>query len=483
MKARSHASIVAASVAAIICSCSLASPASAQNSPAVEARSACESALRLEAEGRPNTTSRGPCRQALKLGATSEDLRNEVASSTQPGASLTLDELVTVSVLADAAVEKMPDTPWGYLAQCDIAGRLGSASLMAGCVAGLRRAASQGATADGAPTFVEVGVSLGVWALRALLAFGLLGTLGRALWQRHKEARQHLRGPILAAILLIVPSVLAGAARAQTLPKASKANLSDFHIDDADPEASVPSPDAQMSNPLQFGYYLQDLAAKAEKASKRGDHAASAHFYGALLKAAPTVVFGAREMCTELEAAGDTAKAIQACRTAITLTGSTVSDHVRFVQLVLATKGPLPAGEREELKLVIDHLNQQPNLGLAYLPRLLGCEVAVRYDDFSAAESCAAELAKQAPVDARVITLEWAVAVHNHDQSAALRLLSRAKGAGINAVGLARMEATTREMSRQWMQHLLLLAFAVALVGAGGWFTLRHLNNRRLAAV
>jgi hypothetical protein len=474
LQPKSHGSIAAASVAAIVV-CSLASAAWAQGSAAAEARAACETALRQEVAGNPAVSSRGACRQALGLGKTPEDLRNEVASATQPRANLTLEGLVAAATLADAAVDRMPSAPWGYLARCDLAGRLGSASLMAACMTDLGRVAAPGV--DGVPTFVKTGAPAGIWALRALLAFVLLGTLGHALWRRRREARRSVRGPVLAAAFLSATSLFAGAAQATVL---KGDNLSGFQIDDADPEASVPSPQAQLNNPLQFGYYLQDLAAKAEKASKKGDHVASARYYGALVKAAPTVAYGPRQMCAELEAAGDTTKAIQACRTAITRLGSTVSDYVRFVQMVLATKGPLPTGERQELNLVIDHMKQEPSLG--YLPQLLGCEVAIRFDDFTTVKSCAGDLAKVAPKDPRVITLQWALAIHNFDRSAAVGWLSRARSSGITPDGLARMETATRAMTRQWAKRLVLLAFAIAAVGAGLWFSLRQLSNRRQAA-
>ncbi len=118
---------------------------------------------------------------------------------------------------------------------------------------------------------------------------------------------------------------------------------------------------------------MQDLAAKAEKASGRGDHAAAARYYGALLKAAPTVAFAPREMCVELEAAGDLGKAIMACRTTITGLGSTAGDFVRFVSLVLASKEPLLPEERTELDTVIAHLQHESQLGA--LPTMLRCEV------------------------------------------------------------------------------------------------------------
>jgi hypothetical protein len=123
---------------------------------------------------------------------------------------------------------------------------------------------------------------------------------------------------------------------------ATKDHLSDLKIDDADPEASVPGPEEAAREPLQYGYLLQDLAGKGEAASKRGNHAAAARYYAALAKAAPTVAFPPRQMCVELEAAGDIPKAIQACRSAVARLGSTAGDYSHFVSLVVNSKGPLP---------------------------------------------------------------------------------------------------------------------------------------------
>src|SRR4051812_42102541 len=42
-----------------------------------------------------------------------------------------------------------------------------------------------------------------------------------------------------------------------------------FKINDADPESKVPTPQQRIGNPVEFGYYLQDLLARAESATKK----------------------------------------------------------------------------------------------------------------------------------------------------------------------------------------------------------------------
>src|SRR4029453_8338555 len=122
-----------------------------------------------------------------------------------------------------------------------------------------------------------------------------------------------------------------------------------FKIDDANPMASVPTVEQQNARPLEFGYYLQDLIAKAEAAPKRGHHAAAARFYLTMAKAAPTRSVSYRRACDSLEAAGNHDAAIASCRTALARDGVTVGDHARFIELMLAKKEPLTADDRKEI--------------------------------------------------------------------------------------------------------------------------------------
>ena len=244
----------------------------------------------------------------------------------------------------------------------------------------------------------------------------------------------------------------------------------------------IPSPEALGKDPIQLGYYIQDLIARAEKAGKKGDHVAEARFYQALTIIAPDEAYAPRKTCEAYEAAGDHANAVLACRTVLGRPRTNVNDSIHFVDLVLATKGPLPAVERRELDEVIDHLAKESKVGA--VPSILHCQVALRFNDFATLESCTNELAVKAPKDPRTISLQWALALEKHNRSEALALIDRARTAGMNSEGIAQMERATRAMSGRRIG--LLGGLAAAVVGALIMFVfvrLRRDSARRRLAV
>jgi hypothetical protein len=448
----------------------------------LSAREACKNALAAEEASGAVHASRKPCDSAF-LSGMPEDMRDAVAAMVSPAARPTLDDLAIATLMTDATVRKANEQPWGYLARCDIGRRLGSADLLGSCVADLRRVAPEHEALKQALAMAAEHPPLAVRLFRIFLVLGLFATLVhacRAAWSA-RSRRRH--GTAVASLVacLVISGLGSGVASGQvTLPE-GKDHLSAFKIDDADPEAGIPGPGEATKQPLQYGYLLQDLAAKAESASKRGDHAASARYYGAIAKAAPTVAYPPREMCVELEAAGDIHKAIQACRSAITRAGSTEADYTRFVTLVLGSKEPLHADERKELEAVIQHLQQETPLDA--VPTMLRCEVDLRFKDIPALEACTAELTKQAPNDPKTVSLQWALAVEKRDRGAALSLLDRARGLGVNAAALAKMEAGTRAIRSRQLQRLALLILAAVLVAAGIRLGRLWLDTRRQRTV
>ena len=450
------------------------------------ARKACEAALAAEQAGRPTVSSRGPCHQAMLLGGLVEDMRNEVASMMSPVAHPSLDDLVVASLIADAAVRKNNSLPWGFMARCDIARKMGSADVMESCLADLRRVAPDSPLTLQAMNYPAEHGHWWVSILRLLLAVVLVGTLAHALWWRSKQRARRpapvsTAAPLVNGLLLVIGAWLAMGGVAQAMPTAKKDHLSSFEIDDADPEAGVPDEDEQNHRPLQFGYFIQDLEAKAERAGKAGDHAAEARYYRALTKATPQAAYGPRKLCEALQASGDSPNAIIACRTVITRNGSNAGDYVHFVALVLRTPGPLPPDERKELDNVLQHLSKEAQLGA--VPTMLQCEVDLRFDDVAALETCTKQLDKLAPNDPKTVSLKWAVALHKQDRSAARALIDRARGIGMNGDGIAKMEQATRAMTMRWVGRMV-----VVVTGAAACLFLlvfafrRGAERRRVAA-
>ncbi len=119
----------------------VAQPAKSPPLPAGPPHDVCKATLAREEAGDYTTSSRGPCHKAYLFGGATEDMRLEVASLMSPARIPTLDDVAVGSLLADAAIRRATDEPWGYLARCDIARRLGNAEALQMCLAELQRVA------------------------------------------------------------------------------------------------------------------------------------------------------------------------------------------------------------------------------------------------------------------------------------------------------------------------------------------------------
>jgi hypothetical protein len=460
-----------------------ATPAYASSwSPEVEAlRSACQKALAAEAaDGRPHD-SRTPCHAAAKATGMPEDMRNEVRALVNPTAHPSLEDLGVALMLVEAAVNKAANQPWGHLARCDVAERLGNAAALTTCLADMDAMARKHPASQQALATLRYPASPPVWLGRIGLGLLFVATLihaGRG-WRRRRaqSGRQDLPATPAAAstIALVALFAVAGPARADELPKIEKDHLGDIVIDDANPEASVPDLETQNRKPLQFGYFLQDLGGKAEAAVKRGDHAAAARYFKALATATPKSAFGPRQLCLELEAAGDIAGAVVACRTAITREGATIGDYERFVAVALARKTALAPLERKEIAAVVAHVESESPGATA---NRLRCDLAVRVSDRKALEACTAALVKLAPDDPQTVSYQWALAMLTHDKGKATELIGRARQLGMSVAGVSEMKRATDEMATRNLVRIAVgvltaLVAAVALYGFWSW------NNRR----
>jgi tetratricopeptide (TPR) repeat protein len=443
------------------------------------ARAACQLALRRREDGEP-VASREACHAAFLLEGQAQDVRGEVAS-TLATEKRTLADLALATLGAEGAVRKSPDQPWGYLARCDVGRSLGNADVVASCLEDLQRVAPSDPLTRRAFETSKVSPPVAVWLGRAALFAILAGTLLHWLLRRRAAALASSvptsRTAARAALLFIGVGLLTARPAFAVEPKEK---LGDIPIDDADPEASVPSVAAQNAKPLQFGYFLQDLLVRAERAVKAGDHKAGVRYYRALFKAAPKSSVGPRKLCEELEADGDLAEAVKACRTAITLENTTAADYVRFVGLVLAQPGTLPAAEKGELDQVIDHVAKEAKLDT--MPARLRCRVALRFGDVRALEQCSTELERSVDKDnPETVSFRWALAVERHDHQGALAIIDEAKRIGMPEDGIARMTRATQDMRHRWLTRLGAVLFAAAALLVVGSLVLKKLSARRRA--
>jgi tetratricopeptide (TPR) repeat protein len=256
---------------------------------------------------------------------------------------------------------------------------------------------------------------------------------------------------------------------------------SKFAIDPRDPEANIPSIQDRNDNPLEFGYFLQDLLERADQARKQNDLPGVIRYYRAVAKAVPDRAKAWSKLCEAYEDAKDRDRAIRACRYAIDRPAVELQDYVRYVHLILANEGQLTASDRSELTAVLAHLEKQPSLDLVV--NQLRCEMGVKLKDVPLLETCTKELARLAPDDPRTVVFEWSLAMRKGQRTEAERLIAQARKSGVVLENVNRMQELTSSLGSFPRRPLLLVMAAAALIAllAVGLVARRRASTQRLA--
>jgi len=363
-------------------------------------------------------------------------------------------------------------------ATCDIAERMGDMVMLQRCADDLRTTAPDDpATARAAAILAARCPPWRFWGGWSLVAATLGGTLAHALRRSARRSRLALAPALGAGILAVSSPTLA---RADVPPAPQHGWLSKWPIDDAHPAAAIPPENERNADPLQFGYWLQDLTWKAQRSSALGDHAAAARYYHALAVAVPDRAVGFVKECEEHEALGHRDEAVEACGQALLRDGLTVRDYEHFVQLELGQPRPLTEKETAALAQVIAHMKEDPAGRDAAAD--LECQVGARTSNVAQLEACTAALAARGPEDARLVSYRWALAVAKGDRDEAAALVARAPAAGVAPQDVERMSRTTQETMRQQTLRLLLSVVAIVLLVAGLGAVGRLLGARKRVA-
>jgi len=222
---------------------------------------------------------------------------------------------------------------------------------------------------------------------------------------------------------------------------------SKFAIDARDPESSVPSVKERERNPLEFGYFLQDLLERAAHAQKALDYDGVIRYYRAVAKAVPDSAKGWSKLCEAYETTKDRDRAIRACKYAIDRRGVELQDYLRYVRLILSGQAPLTEAEQAELNAVFQHLQKQPpGSGLGPVVDQLRCEMGVKMRSVPILEECTKQLATGAPSDPRTVVFQWNLAVLKGQRDEAERYVGLARKSGVVAESIDRMQRLTSDM-------------------------------------
>lgn len=239
----------------------------------------------------------------------------------------------------------------------------------------------------------------------------------------------------------------------------------EFPIDESEIEASVPSKKARDRNPLEYGYFIQDLLEGAAGAHKRGDDYVVVAYYRALVKAVPERAKSWGKLCEAYATVNDHERAAKMCGTALALPGVELQDYLRFVRETLRIPGPPSPETVGRLKNVLEHLDKQPNI--EGTTAHLRCEVAVALSDAKMLEGCTAALTRLEPNKTETVVYQWTLAMMRGQNEAAGRLLERAKKLKLPSENIERMQALTGGGSRRWIWTGVAAAlFMLAAVGA-----------------
>lgn len=252
----------------------------------------------------------------------------------------------------------------------------------------------------------------------------------------------------------------------------------DYFVDGDDPENTIPP----KMDTMTFGYYVMELADKGVEAFQRREYDRAEKFFRTMAKVVPDKAVGFSKLCEAYEANGKLKEAEEACGKAITLQGTTVADHARYVDLCLKNRPEelLPA-EVARLDELIAHIATQEQAKL--VATRLECRLGAHLESEERLQKCTAVLNEQDYHNPLHISFNWALAISRNDRDAAARELARAEAAGLPDAALETMRVKgERLLARSMSPSTKLALFGVGcavMLGAAGTFIARR---RREAA-
>lgn len=357
---------------------------------------------------------------------------------------------------------KFPQEPWGYAALCDIAERTGDDVMLQHCLKDLERVAPNHVETQRArEAAAHLRPGWGVGAGWLLIAAASLGTLFHALRRGARRPRPAL-GALTVAAGLVLASRIALAVPSPDHPD----RVSNWTIDDQDPEKSIPTPAMAQKDPLEMGYWLMDLTYKAQQAAKRGDHEAAVRYFSAMAKAVPNRSVAYSKLCREYLMIGDQVKAFPNCAAAVSLPGAKMDDYTQYVGLVLSTSGTLTDKRLASLNVVVERMRAMPK-GTPGVDEI-ECAIGARTADKDLLSECVPGLTAKTPNEVLTFTAQWKLASLQGDVASARDVIARAKAAGMPQETIDQLEGQIeRDGSRRTRTTLLGVALVVLLVIAG----------------
>jgi hypothetical protein len=388
----------------------------------------------------------------------------------------TPEQLFQAISITSSLMRKVPNQPWPYLAECEIASHIGSKNAEHYCDAKFGAWALTNLNYDpmlGLRKSQRLRWTMwGAWLILGVLC---VVTLIHALRSKLRAGSR----PAVKAAAIALLLILAGwhnVALAQQNRAPTSGDLGTTQINDKDPVSSVPSPAERDRDPLAYAYFIMDITARAERATKYEDYKTAALYLKALVKAVPNKSIGYSKLCAAYEALQDWPNALEVCRAALGYEGVKDSDYAKYAHILMEHKPKLAAEEIADLDAIVLQLRSASPPSPA--ADLVECEVGVKLHDKTRLQRCTANLAARNPVDAVTLSFQWAYAVERGDYNGAKSLITQLRQTTANASVIKRMEDATALALPLW-KRALRWPFALVVVGGLALATLLTIFGRR----
>ncbi len=407
------------------------------------------------------------CRVALTK-STAMDSRAFVGAMMASSSAPKPRELVQ-AVREAVAARRLQKQPFSEAAFCDIAYHIGDDAMLDLCVTELQAVAPSNFETLRWTAARHQTPAWPYWLGWGALAAVVIATGLHAVWQwLRRPAKSRGTAVIATTVFLALGSAGTPVHAEDSAPKdapeaepAQRWQLSSFPINFDDPESRIPSQADRDKNPLQFGYFLQDLNTEAMKAERKGDWRSAVKFWRAAAKAVPDMAVGFGKACRAYQVLGEVDNALQFCARALNREGSTVEDYLRYAELVTARRAALSSIEIEDLDAIVKHLREKGDqVGPA---AVVECRVGVKLEDRARLERCTQVLGKLSPQDPHTLTFQWSYAMLRKDYREAKRLLASMEKSSMNRQALAQAREATDKASAWWRLPLTDWRYAVAL--------------------
>jgi hypothetical protein len=418
------------------------------------------------------------CNEAYQRAGSDSDARAVVhAIMHGPNAPTTPEIFAALGFTAEAH-KRVATQLTAAATACNIAGRIGDLVMLQNCTEELERLApNDPATREAEGRLAQHCPPWRFWAGWSVIALAVFATLGDAL---RRLAHRGTRRSVVVAVTVVgvaLGGLRSRVAFADTPLAPEKGWLSKWKIDRDNPEAHIPSEAERNADPLQFGYWLQDLIWLGAHASMAGDHARALKYYTALATAVPDRSAGYTKACDEYEALGQRDNAINACGQGLLRDGVRVADYDHFVRLVLSKPGPLSKKETEALSNVLAHMREDP-VGKDFVDPL-ECDVGVRTSNVAQLRECTAGMAARGANDVKFFTYQWNLAIQEHKFGVARTFVERARLAGLPPAAVAALLKTTGSEQRVYWIRVGFAILALGLLAGGVRVAARALQRRR----